>query len=112
MAENPFEYSEHLKFNIDYEKTLAEAARLRIAGVSHKQAHNILPEGSTIRRVDCTGNQYRRVRKPAHIAAQRAREFEQTVTTLHKQWSQTAEPEFRTAILPTPSQLPDSISIL
>ena len=33
MAENPFEYSEHLRFNLDYEKTLAEAGRLRMTGV-------------------------------------------------------------------------------
>lgn len=50
MAENPCEYSEHSGFNSDYEKTLAETARLRMAGVSHKQALNILPEGSTIGR--------------------------------------------------------------
>ena len=50
MADNPFEYTEHLRFNLDYEKTLAEAARLRMTGVSHKQALNILPEGTTIRR--------------------------------------------------------------
>ena len=39
-------------------------------------------------------------RRPAHIAAQRFREFEQTVVTLQRQWSQ-KEPGFRTTILPT-----------
>ena len=60
MAENPFEYPEHLAFNSDYEKTLAEAARLRKAGVSHKQALNILPEGSSIRRHAYYNNGYNR----------------------------------------------------
>ena len=40
--ENSHPMAENLKFNIDNEKTLAEAARLRMAGVSHKQAQNIL----------------------------------------------------------------------
>lgn len=50
LVENPFEYQQHLIFNSDYERTIAEAVRLRMAGVSHKQALNILPEGAMIRR--------------------------------------------------------------
>ena len=61
MATNPFEYPEHLPFNTDYEKTLTEAARLRLAGVSYKQALNILPEGSTIRRHAYYNNSYNRI---------------------------------------------------
>ncbi|KAF8472865.1 hypothetical protein BDZ91DRAFT_834697 [Kalaharituber pfeilii] len=41
MAENPFEYPEHLVFDQDYEKILAEARRLKEAGVSHIQSNNI-----------------------------------------------------------------------
>ena len=44
MATNPFEYPEHLPFNTDYEKTLFEAARLQLAGVSYKQTLNILQQ--------------------------------------------------------------------
>ena len=40
-------------------------------------------------------------RQPAHIAAQKARGFKQSVATLYRQWDQT-EPEFRTTILPIP----------
>ena len=60
MANNSFEYPEYLSFNTDYEKTLAEAMRLRMAGVSHKQALNILPEGSTITRHAYYNNGYNR----------------------------------------------------
>ncbi|KAF8466309.1 hypothetical protein BDZ91DRAFT_794163 [Kalaharituber pfeilii] len=42
MAENPFEDPEHLVFDQDYEKILAEAHRLNEAGVNHTQANNIL----------------------------------------------------------------------
>ena len=40
-------------------------------------------------------------RQPVHIAAQKAREFKQSVATLYRQWDQT-ETEFCTTILPTP----------
>ena len=60
MANNPFEYPEHLPFNLEYEKTLAEAVRLRMAEVSHKQALNILSEGVTIGRHAYYNNGYNR----------------------------------------------------
>ena len=61
VATNLFEYPGHLPFNTDYEKTLSEAARLRLAGVSYKQALNILPEGSTICRHTYYNSCYNRI---------------------------------------------------
>ena len=41
------------------------------------------------------------VQQPAHIAAERSREFQQTTTALRKKWDET-HLEFNTLILPTP----------
>ena len=41
------------------------------------------------------------VQQPAHIAAERSREFQQTATALRKKWTE-SHLEFNTVILPTP----------